>query len=66
VADACALVEKAAERSPGSAPLYGFLGRCYVRLGRVEDGRASYRRYLQLAPAAADAPFIRAIVERRR
>jgi serine/threonine protein kinase len=66
IARACALVEEAARIAPEAAPLHGFLGRCYLRIGRVEEGRASYRRYLELAPAAPDAPFVRAIVAGRR
>jgi eukaryotic-like serine/threonine-protein kinase len=66
VAGACALVEEAARRSPGAARLHGFLGRCYLRIGRLDEGRASYRRYLELAPSAPDAPFVRAIVQGRR
>jgi Flp pilus assembly protein TadD len=66
VAGACALVEEAARRAPEVARLHGFLGRCYLRIGRLDEGRASYRRYLELAPSAPDAPFVRAIVEGRR
>jgi eukaryotic-like serine/threonine-protein kinase len=63
---ACALGEALARREPGLPAAHRFLGRCYTRAGSVEQARASYRRYLELAPDAADAPFVRAIVDRRR
>jgi Flp pilus assembly protein TadD len=63
VARACALGEVAVARSPRLAAARGFLGRCYMREGQTDRARASYRAYLELAPDAPDAPFVRTIVE---
>jgi Flp pilus assembly protein TadD len=63
VRTACALGEAIAQREPRLATAHGFLGRCYARAGRFGEARASYRRYLDLAPDAVDAPFVRAIVD---
>jgi hypothetical protein len=58
---ACSIVE--ATIGAGEVPsLQRFLGRCYMRLGLVTKARASYRRYLELAPDAPDAAFVRGIV----
>jgi eukaryotic-like serine/threonine-protein kinase len=65
VAQACALGERAATRSPGAAAVHRFLGMCYMRAGEPHRARASYGRYLELAPDAADAPFVRGILTRR-
>ena len=50
----------AASTRPGRAPVYKELGRAHMRAGDVAAARTAYRRYLELAPNAAD----RAIVER--
>jgi serine/threonine protein kinase len=63
VAKACALGETAAAEAPRSAPTHAFLGRCYTRVGRLDKAQASYRAYLNLAPDAPDAAFVRAIVD---
>ena len=39
---------------PPAAPLHDGLGRCLVRLGRVEDGLAAHTQALALAPNDAD------------
>ena len=52
--------EAARRAAPGRAPVYKELGRAHMRAGDVGAARAAYRRYLELAPNAAD----RAIVER--
>jgi len=52
--------EAARQAAPGRAPVYKELGRAHMRAGDVGAARAAYRRYLELAPNAAD----RAIVER--
>jgi cytochrome c-type biogenesis protein CcmH/NrfG len=64
--DACALGETIAAANPAQAAVHGFLGRCYMRIGQQAKARASYRRYLDLAPDAQDARFVRAIVEGKR
>jgi serine/threonine-protein kinase len=61
--EACALGETIAAAHPGLEAVHGFLGRCYMRIGQRAKARASYRRYLELAPDAQDARFVRAIVE---
>jgi len=61
---ACAMGESVAEQSPHDPGAYGFLGRCYMRIGLLARARLSYEAYLHLAPEAIDAPFVRAIVGR--
>ena len=63
---ACSLGESIVERDGTVAAVHGFLGRCHTRAGDVDRAKANYRRYLQLAPDAPDAPFVRAIVDRKR
>jgi serine/threonine-protein kinase len=63
VAEACALGQAAAEANPDSAEAWEFLGRCRMRRGKREAAGAAFRRYLELAPNARDASFIRAILE---
>jgi serine/threonine-protein kinase len=63
VADACARAEEA-KRMNGSLPAtYKFLGKCYMRAGRAGEANANYKRYLELAPNAPDAPFIKSIIK---
>jgi Flp pilus assembly protein TadD len=33
-----------------------------MRAGRTKDANDNYRQYLELAPSAPDAPFIKSIV----
>jgi serine/threonine-protein kinase len=66
LAQACALGQAAAETHPDSAAAWQFLGRCRMRRGEREAARAAFRRYLELAPNAPDASFIRAILEEGR
>jgi hypothetical protein len=63
VKDACARGEAALRLEPASPAALRFVGRCYMRTGRRADALASYRRYLEVAPDAPDAPAIRSIVE---
>jgi len=65
VAQACALGEAAAARGPRLPSARGFLGRCYTRTGQLDKARDNYRTYLELVPTAPDAPFVRAIIERK-
>jgi Flp pilus assembly protein TadD len=60
---ACSLGERARSADPRLAAAHRFLGKCYLRLGRVEEARRSYRRYLDLNPRAEDAPFIEGILK---
>ncbi len=59
---ACRLGDFTVQRAPRLPSARAFLGRCYMRLGRLAEARASYREYLALQPSAADAPFVHAIL----
>ncbi len=61
--EACARGEEALRLQPAAPAALRFLGRCYMRTGRRAEGLASYRRYLEVAPDAPDAPLIRTIVQ---
>ncbi len=63
VSDACARGEEAKRLGPGQAAIYKFLGKCYMRAGRATQAHDNYQRYLELAPTAADAPFIKSILK---
>lgn len=60
--EACETGERAAAQSPAAAEVHAFLGRCYMRLGSPQRARASYARYLELSPLAANAVFVRAML----
>ncbi|MDB4980743.1 MAG: serine/threonine protein kinase [Myxococcales bacterium] len=63
VAEACARGEEA-KRMSGKQPLtYKFLGKCYMRAGRSADAKENYKKYLELSPAASDAPFIKSMLK---
>jgi Flp pilus assembly protein TadD len=47
---AIALLEKAAERLPGSAEVFNYLGYTYRKVGREAAALAAYQRALFLAP----------------
>jgi Flp pilus assembly protein TadD len=61
---ACEVGAHAATLAPDVAAIHRLLGRCYMRIGRLTDGRAHYRRLLELTPDAPDAVYIKAIVNR--
>jgi len=63
VKEACLRGEEALRLGPAAPAALRFLGRCYMRISRRADAIASYRRYLDVAPDAPDAPLIRSIVE---
>jgi eukaryotic-like serine/threonine-protein kinase len=63
ITEACVLGQAAAEAHPDSAQAWQFLGRCRMRRGEREAARKAFLRYLELAPNAPDASFIRAILE---
>jgi serine/threonine-protein kinase len=65
ISEACAVGEVASATSPSSPRVLEFLGRCYMRLGSVEQARSHYRRYLELHPSAPNAAFVRAMLEPR-
>jgi Flp pilus assembly protein TadD len=62
VADACARGEEAKRVGPKVAAVYKFLGKCYMRAGKTRDANDNYRQYLELAPSASDAPFVKSMI----
>lgn len=63
ISEACAVGQVAAATAPDSPRVLEFLGRCYMRLGSVDQARPYYRRYLELYPSAPNAAFVRAMLE---
>ncbi len=63
VATACAKGEEAKRMNPKAATNYRFLGKCYNRAGDHLRANENFRRYLELAPDAADAPFIQSTIK---
>jgi Tfp pilus assembly protein PilF len=63
VGDACARGEEAMRMSPKLPAVYKFLGKCYMRAGRTSQGNDAYRKYLEIAPNASDAPFIKSMLK---
>jgi serine/threonine-protein kinase len=63
VADACARGEEAKRLNPRMAGAFKFLGKCYMRAGRARDANDNYKRYLELAPNASDAPFVKSMIK---
>ena len=64
VTDACARGEEAKRiaREVGP-PCYKFLGKCYMRAGRTREANDNYKQYLELAPNAPDAPFVKSMIK---
>ncbi|HVR20804.1 MAG TPA: tetratricopeptide repeat protein, partial [Polyangiaceae bacterium] len=65
ISEACAVGQVALASAPDSPRTLEFLGRCSMRLGAVEQARTYYRRYLEVAPSAPNAAFVRAMLEPR-
>jgi serine/threonine protein kinase len=63
VVSACEKGEDHKRMNPQLPRVYRFLGKCYMRAGQPERARENYRRYLELAPEAPDAAFIKSIVK---
>jgi serine/threonine protein kinase len=63
VRDACGRGEEAKRMNPKFAPAYKFLGKCYMRAGNASLAKDNYQKYLELAPSASDAMFIRSIIK---
>jgi len=63
VAGAIRAFEAAAAAAPGQAPVYKELGRAHMRAGHVTEARGAYRRYLELAPNAADREIVERLLE---
>ena len=63
VTEACARGEEASKLAPKSAPVHKFLGKCYMRAGRTREANDNYKQYLDLAPNASDAPFVKSMIK---
>ena len=63
IADACARGEEAKRLAPKSPPVHKFLGKCYMRAGRTREANDNYKLYLELAPTAPDAPFVKSMIK---
>jgi serine/threonine-protein kinase len=63
VGDACARGEEAKRMSPKVPAIYKFLGKCYMRAGHAAQANDNYKKYLELSPAASDAPFIKSMIK---
>ena len=63
VAAACRRGEEAKRAAPRAAAIYKFLGKCYMRAGRAHDASENYKQYLELAPNAPDAPFVKSMIK---
>jgi tetratricopeptide (TPR) repeat protein len=62
IATAIRELERSRAEGPGSSRVHRMLGKCYYRAGRIEEGRAAYRRYLELQPDAPDRAYVEAII----
>ena len=62
-AQACRKGEEAKRATPKAAPVYKFLGKCYMRAGSAPLAKENYRHYLELAPNAPDAVFIESMIK---
>jgi eukaryotic-like serine/threonine-protein kinase len=63
VVDACSHGEEAKRMSPRLAAVYKFLGKCYMRAGHAPQANDNYKKYLELAPNAPDAPFVKSMIK---
>jgi serine/threonine-protein kinase len=63
VVDACGHGEEAKRMSPRLAAVYKFLGKCYMRAGHAPQANDNYKKYLELAPNAPDAPFVKRMIK---
>ena len=54
----------AAARLAGKMPaVLKFLGKCYMRAGRTREANDNYKLYLEAAPNAPDAPFVKSMIK---
>jgi tetratricopeptide (TPR) repeat protein len=60
---ALAKYEEAARLNASDARTQRQIGKCYNRLGQRDRALPYFKRYLELAPDASDAEFIRAMVD---
>jgi serine/threonine protein kinase len=63
VRDACARGEEAKQMNPKLPAIYKFLGKCYNRAGNAGQANDNYKKYLELAPNASDAMFVKSILK---
>jgi len=63
VEQACRKGEEVRRSTPRAAAIYKFLGKCYMRAGKAGVAQENYKHYLELAPDAPDAAFIRSYVK---
>jgi Flp pilus assembly protein TadD len=63
VAEACGRAEEAKRLSARLPSVYKFLGKCYMRAGRAQQANDNYKKYLELAPNAPDAPFVKSMIK---
>ena len=63
VGDACSHGEEAKRMSPKLPAVYKFLGKCYMRAGHAPQANDNYKKYLELAPNASDAPFVKSMIK---
>ncbi len=61
--EACSRGEEAKRMSPRLAAAYKFLGKCYMRAGHAQQANDNYKKYLELAPNAPDAPFVKSMIK---
>jgi eukaryotic-like serine/threonine-protein kinase len=62
VTEACARGEEANRLAPKLPAVHKFLGKCYMRAGRTREANDNYKQYLELAPNAPDAPFVKSMI----
>jgi hypothetical protein len=65
VQGALARYQDAARANPSDAKAQRQIGKCYNRLGQRDRALPYLKRYLELAPDASDAAFIRAMIEQK-
>ena len=63
VREACGRGEEAKRMNTKLALAYKFLGKCYMRAGNASQAKDNYTKYLELAPNASDAMFIKSIIK---
>ena len=62
VTEACARGEEAKRLSGKMPAVLKFLGKCYMRAGRAREANDNYKLYLEVAPNAPDAPFVKSML----
>ena len=65
VEGALAKYQEAARANPSDAKAQRQIGKCYNRLGQKDRAQPYLKKYLELAPDASDAAFVRAMIEQK-